>query len=125
MFTSTKNTIIRLLFGFLFFYLLIGLLDFTGNSCFSNNHHNLTVSVTKSETDATAQSILTSFFIEEEDIKENEFKKNGASPFIFVTRFITSISFENVKFFTLNQFSLSRFVINSCKLFQLNCILRI
>jgi hypothetical protein len=101
------------------------LLDFTGNSCFSNNHHKLTVSIAKSETDATAQSILTTFFIEEEDIKENEFKKNCASPFIFISHFITSITFENVKLFTLNQFSLSRFVINSNKLFQLNCILRI
>jgi hypothetical protein len=123
--TSSKNTISRLLFSFLFIYLLIGLLDFSGYSCFSNKHHKLIVSFSKHDTDAATQSNSTTFFIEEEDLKENELKKNCSSFSFFATHFFSTLTFEKFNSTHQDEFLFSRFLIPIKQLLRLNCILRI
>jgi len=125
LFASLKNTINCLIFGFLFFYILVGSLDFSGNLCFSNKHHKLSVSVSKDESGSSALTDLTTFFIEEEDIKENELKKNCTSFSFLATQLFSSLSFENVNLTQQIDVTNFRFFIPTKELLQLNCILRI
>lgn len=125
MFTSAKNTISRLFFGFLFIYLLVGSLDFTGNSCFSNKHHKLNLSYSSNDTNSLNDFCLTNFIIEEEDVKENEFKKNCSWLTVILTNFINVLNFDFFKTNLLCEFLCNKSHIPLKKLLQLNCTLRI
>ncbi len=113
------------MFGLFFVYSIIVSLDFTGNSCFSTQYHKLTLSVKNNDTKNSSFVFESNYFIEEEDVKENEFKKNCSWLSVVLTNVINVLNFDFFKTNLLCGFSCNKSHIPLKKLLQLNCTLRI
>jgi hypothetical protein len=125
LFSKNKPLFSTFLFGLFFVYSIIVSLDFTGNSCFSTQYHKLTLSVKNNDTKNSSFVFESNYFIEEEDVNENELKKNSSllSVFVCACVLILVINFKDrsslLKFFDFYHSTTLK------KILQLNCILRI
>jgi hypothetical protein len=125
LFSKDKYIFSTFLFGLFFVYSIIVSLDFTGNSCFSTQYHKLTLSVKNNDTKNSSFVFESNYFIEEEDVKENEFKKNCSWLSVVLTNVINVLNFDFFKTNLLCGFSCNKSHIPLKKLLQLNCTLRI